>query len=85
MDAVVYSNFRNNLKSYMKKVNDDYQPIMVVNKNPDEDIVVISKEAWNNMQETLDILSNQYLTNKIMTGMEEVKSGKFEEHHLIEV
>ena len=36
MEAVVYSNFRNNLKHYMKKVNDEYEPLMVVNKNPDE-------------------------------------------------
>ena len=36
MEAVVYSNFRNNLKNYMKKVNDEYEPLMVVNKNPDE-------------------------------------------------
>ena len=36
MEAVVYSNFRNNLKNYIKKVNDEYEPLMVVNKNPDE-------------------------------------------------
>ncbi|MRY60834.1 type II toxin-antitoxin system prevent-host-death family antitoxin, partial [Parabacteroides distasonis] len=42
MEAVVYSNFRNNLKNYMKKVNDEYEPLMVVNKNPDENIVVLS-------------------------------------------
>ena len=27
MEAVVYSNFRNNLKHYMKKVNDEYEPV----------------------------------------------------------
>ncbi len=27
MEAVAYSNFRNNLKHYMKKVNDEYEPI----------------------------------------------------------
>lgn len=43
MKAVVYSTFRNHLKDYMKKVNDEFEPLTVVNKNPDEDIVVISK------------------------------------------
>ena len=52
MEAVVYSNFRNNLKHYMKKVNDEYEPLMVVNKNPDENIVVLSKKNWDSIQET---------------------------------
>ena len=39
MEAVVYSTFRNHLKDYMKKVNDEFEPLAVVNKNPDEDIV----------------------------------------------
>jgi len=43
MEAVVYSTFRNHLKDYMKKVNDEFEPLAVVNKNPDEDIVVVSK------------------------------------------
>jgi len=43
MEAVVYSTFRNHLKDYMKKVNDEFEPLAVVNKNPDEDIVVSDK------------------------------------------
>ena len=46
MEAVVYSTFRNHLKDYMKKVNDEFEPLAVVNKNPDEDIVVVSKSEW---------------------------------------
>ena len=44
MEAVLYSTFRNHLKDYMKKVNDEFEPLTVVNKNPDEDIVVLFKE-----------------------------------------
>ena len=53
MEAVVYSNFRNNLKHYMKKVNDEYEPLMVVNKNPDENIVVLSKKNWDSIHHGL--------------------------------
>ena len=49
MEAVVYSTFRNHLKDYMKKVNDEFEPLTVVNKNPDEDIVVISKSEWDSL------------------------------------
>ena len=51
MEAVVYSTFRNHLKDYMKKVNDEFEPLAVVNKNPDEDIVVVSKSEWDSIQE----------------------------------
>ena len=59
MEAVVYSTFRNHLKDYMKKVNDEFEPLTVVNKNPDEDIVVISKSEWDSLQETLRLASEQ--------------------------
>ena len=68
MEAVVYSNFRNNLKDYMKKVNDEYEPLMVVNKNPDENIVVLSKENWDSIQETIRLMNNDYLSDKVLSG-----------------
>lgn len=85
MEAVVYSNFRNNLKEYMKKVNDEYEPLMVVNKNPDEDIVVMSKDNWDSIQETIRLMSNDYLSNKVLSGMEQVRKGQVSVHDLIEV
>ena len=44
MEAVVYSTFRNHLKDYMKKVNDEFEPLAVVNKNPDEDSGIAFKK-----------------------------------------
>ncbi len=85
MEAVVYSNFRNNLKDYMKKVNDEYEPLMVVNKNPDENIVVLSKENWDSIQETLRLMNNDYLAEKVASGMEQVRRKKTIQHELLEV
>lgn len=85
MEAVVYSNFRNNLKNYMKKVNDEYEALMVVNKNPDENIVVLSKENWDSIQETIRLMNNEYLSDKVLSGMEEVKQKKVTQHQLLEV
>ena len=85
MEAVVYSNFRNNLKNYMKKVNDEYEPLMVVNKNPDENIVVLSKENWDSIQETIRLMNNDYLSDKILSGMEQVKQKKVIQRPLLEV
>lgn len=85
MEAVVYSNFRNNLKNYMKKVNDEYEPLMVVNKNPDENIVVLSKENWDSIQETIRLMNNDYLSDKVLSGMEQVKQKKVVQRQLLEV
>jgi prevent-host-death family protein len=43
MDAVNYTNFRKKLKEYMIQVNDDSEPLIVTNKDSDNDIVVLSK------------------------------------------
>lgn len=75
MEAVVYSTFRNHLKDYMKKVNDEFEPLVVVNKNPDEDIVVLSKSEWDSLQETLRIAQNKELSDKVLRGIQEVKQG----------
>ena len=85
MEAVVYSNFRNNLKNYMKKVNDEYEPLMVVNKNPDENIVVLSKKNWDSIQETIRLMNNEYLSDKVLSGMEQIKQKKVIQRPLLEV
>lgn len=59
----------------MKKVNDEFYPLMVVNKNPDEDIVVLSKSEWNSIQETLRIAQNKELSDKILRGMARIRAG----------
>ncbi|CYV75748.1 MULTISPECIES: type II toxin-antitoxin system Phd/YefM family antitoxin [Streptococcus] len=84
MEAIVYSHFRNHLKDYMKKVNDEFEPLVVVNKNPEEDIVVLSKSEWDSLQETLTVARNTYLSQKVLRGMAQVKAGQTQERNLIE-
>ncbi|CYU43432.1 MULTISPECIES: type II toxin-antitoxin system Phd/YefM family antitoxin [Streptococcus] len=84
MEAIVYSHFRNHLKDYMKKVNDEFEPLVVVNKNPEEDIVVLSKSEWDSLQETLVVARNAYLSQKVLRGMAQVKAGQTQERNLIE-
>ncbi|WP_099810202.1 type II toxin-antitoxin system Phd/YefM family antitoxin [Streptococcus suis] len=84
MEAIMYSHFRNHLKDYMKKVNDEFEPLVVVNKNPEEDIVVLSKSEWDSLQETLAVARNAYLSQKVLRGMAQVKAGQTQERNLIE-
>ena len=63
---------------------DEFEPLAVVNKNPDEDIVVVSKSEWDSIQETLRIVQNKELSDKVLRGMAQVRAGETQEHALKE-
>lgn len=85
MEAVAYSNFRKNLRTYMTKINEDADTFIVTSKNVEDTVVVMSKRDYDAMQETLRTLSNQYLMDKIRRGDEQFSSKNFKTHDLIEV
>ncbi|GAX00470.1 type II toxin-antitoxin system Phd/YefM family antitoxin [Secundilactobacillus silagei] len=68
MDTVTYSNFQRNLKAYMQKVNDDADSLIVITKEPDNSVVVMNKDDYDAMQETMSILSNHKLMDRIREG-----------------
>ncbi len=65
MEAVVYSTFRNHLKDYMKKVNDEFEPLTVVNKNQTK-ILWSSLRASDSHKETLRLAQNKELSDKVL-------------------
>ncbi|MGX7368037.1 type II toxin-antitoxin system Phd/YefM family antitoxin [Enterococcus sp. AZ046] len=85
MEAVAYSNFRQNLRNYMKQVNEDADALIVTTKDVDDTVVVLSKRDYDSMQETLRVLSNNYVMDKIRRGDQQFSEGNFETHELLEV
>ena len=55
VQAVSYSAFRNNLKSYMRKVNEDADTLMVTNIDPNDNVVVMSVRDYDSLMEMLRI------------------------------
>ena len=84
MDAVSYSGFRKNLKNYMQQVNEDAEVLMVTSQSTQEDIVVMSKRDYDAMQETLRILSNRPLMEKIRRGEEQYHHNQTHQHPLLD-
>lgn len=78
MKVITYSNFRKKIKDYFKQVNETGEPLLVTNKSSDENIVILSKDEYDSLIETLEIQSNPYLMNKINTGRQEVENGNVE-------
>ena len=48
MLAVNYTNLRENMKSYMDRVTDDYETLIVTRKD-NKNVVMLSEEAYNNL------------------------------------
>ena len=85
MEAVTYSNFRQNLRSYMKQINEDSDTFIVTTKDVEDTVVVMSKRDYDAMQETLRTLSNAYVMEKIRRGDEQFQAGETKIRELIEV
>ena len=85
MEAVAYSTFRNNLRSYLDKTRDDAAPIMVTSKDPSANVVVMNSADYENLIENLNIQSNAYLVNKLKKGMADVVQGNVVNKPLVEV
>lgn len=78
METVAYSNFRQNLRKYMKQVNEDTEALIVTTKDVDDTVVVLSKREYDSIQETLRVLSNNYVMDKIRRGEQKFSEGDFE-------
>ena len=84
MLAVNYTNLRENMKSYMDKVTDDYETMIVTRKN-DKNVVMISEESYNNLLENAYITSSKANFDWLMESKKQLEEGKLVKKELIEV
>ena len=84
MLAINYTNFRENMKDYMDKATNDYETMIVTRKN-NKNVVMISEETYNNLMENVYVMGNKSNYDWLMESKEQLESGKFKEHDLIEV
>lgn len=82
MDAVSYSDLRQNLKSYMDKVYNDHDPLIITRKN-NENLVLLSIDEYNSLMETSYLLSNEANAEHLKTSIAQYSAGKLEKRELI--
>lgn len=78
-----YSNFRQDLKSFLDKVNDQHTPLFV-SRAKGEDVVVMSKADYDSMEETFYLLKNPKNAMRLMEGIAQFEKGLGVERKLIE-
>ena len=58
MLVVNYTNLRDNMKSYMDQVTDDYETMIVTRKN-NKNVVMMSEKVCNNLMENIHVMGNK--------------------------
>ena len=81
MLAVNFTNLRDNMKSYMDKVTDDYETMIVTRKNK-KNVVMISEEAYNNLLENIHVMGNKANCDWLMESKAQLEKGNVSAHTL---
>ena len=84
MFAVNYTNLRDNMKTYMDRVTDDYET-MIVTRKDNRNVVMISEETYNNLMENVYVMGNKANYDWLMESKAQLEKGKFTSRELIEV
>ncbi|MFI5193765.1 MAG: type II toxin-antitoxin system Phd/YefM family antitoxin [Chitinophagales bacterium] len=83
MRVVNYTEFRNQLAESLNAVNDDGD-IVVVSRSKGKNVVVMSLDEYNSMQETLYLTSTKANRKQLDAAIDEMNKGKFTRRKLIE-
>lgn len=84
MLAVNYTTLRENMKTYMDKVTDDFETMIITRKN-NKNIVMISEESFNNLLENAYIMGNKANYDWLMESKAQLENGKTVTKNLTEV
>lgn len=84
MLAVNYTTLRDNMKSCMDKITDDYET-MIVTRKDNRNIVMLSEESYNNLMENIYVMGNKANYDWLMESMEQLKRGQVSVKDIIEV
>jgi len=83
MTAVNYSKFQQNVKEYCDKVINDVETV-IITRDDDENVVLLSESEYNNMLENIYIRSNPEEYQELLRSIEQFKKGQGLERELIE-
>jgi antitoxin YefM len=83
MEAISYTETRENLKSVMDKVIADRAPVVITRKRGQGNVVMISAEEWASMEETNYLLASPRNAERLREAIRGFESGNGEEHELV--
>jgi antitoxin YefM len=76
MQAVLYSQARNNLRSMINQVCDNFEEFIITTKEK-QTVVLISQDEYNAMKETIYLLSSKNNRDRLLNAVDQIESSKF--------
>ena len=75
MLTTTLSDFRKNIKSYLDKVTQSFETL-IINRGKDSGVVIISLEEYNSLKSTQHELSSRINQQRLDESIEALKTGK---------
>lgn len=75
MLTTTLSDFRKDIKSYLDKVTQSFETL-IINRGKDSGVVIISLEEYNSLKSTQHELSSRINQQRLDESIEALKSGK---------
>ena len=75
MLTTTLSDFRRDIKSYLDKVTQSFETL-IINRGKDSGVVIISLEEYNSLKSTQHELSSRINQQRLDASIEDLKSGK---------
>ena len=76
MQAIFYSQARNNLREIINKVCDNFDEYIITTKD-DKSAVILSYEEYSSMKETMYLLSSKKNRDRLNDAVEQIENLKF--------
>ena len=76
MQAVLYSQARNNLRDIINQVCDNFEEFIITTKDK-QSVVLISQAEYNSMKETIYLLSSKNNRDRLLDAVDEIENAKF--------
>ena len=83
MDAINFSELRKKLKSYLDKVYNDHEPLIITRKN-NENVVLMSIHDYNSLLKTNYLLSTPANAKHLLDSLKNARKGKIKKKNIIE-
>jgi len=83
MDAMTYTEVRQNFAAVMNGVCDDHAPV-IITRQRSEPVVLMSLADYNSIQETLYLMKSPANYARLMESIKNVRDGKVEKHELLD-
>lgn len=74
MLAVNYTTLRENMKTYMDRVSEEYETLIVTRKDQ-KNIVMLSEETYNNLLENMYVTGNKTNYDWLMASKAQLEKG----------